>query len=376
MKIAIDCQILNNAQYTGVEVYTFNILIHLLKQGPLNNYVLYFDKQPNQKLLTQLEFTKANYTIKVLKPVLSWRQVTVALDLLFNNVDVFFSSVHTLPLLAVFRTKTVVMIHGVEYEKLRGGLVFNLLKGKHEWFVSTFANHVITPSEHTKSKLKEAFNTNPGKVTVIKEGVNIVSITGREEVAQSRLKYKLFNDYLIFVSTVEPRKNIPFLVQAFSHFVKTDPKFSKLELVICGKRGWDSEESYEAPSKFGVEDKVNFLGFVENEDLNPLLAGAQAFVSASSDEGFGLHLVEAIALGQKCLVSDILAYKEIGEGAVEFFKLNDVYDFTLKLTQTLEKPLSEAQTQKYKEIAGTYTWEASAKDTLSVLNEVANSQLK
>ncbi len=376
MRIGIDCRVLTKSNYTGVEVYTWNLVKHLIKEDISNTYILYFDSKPTSKTRSELELLGTKVELKILRTFISWTQVILPIELFFNRVDVFFSPVHTLPFISCIWTKTLLMIHGLEYEKLRGNFLFNLLKGQHERVSALVATHVVVPSPHTKNDLIRKFNIKSNKISVVSEGVDINPIAlGIANLPEIQRKYGLSGEYLIFVSTVEPRKNIPFLVEVFSNYLRENPE-STLNLLICGKMGWDYADSVNSPKKFGIESRVKFLGYVPSEDLPGLLSGSKAFVSASKAEGFGLHLLEALASGTKILVSDIPAYKEIGGDYLKYFSLANKLDFSTKLTRLLSENTTLDRSRQYSKILTRYSWSQSARDTLVILNSVANSSFK
>ena len=376
MRIGIDCRVLTKSNYTGVEVYTWNLVKNLIKEDISNTYTLYFDTKPTSKIISELGLLGTKVELKVIKNFLSWTQLKLPVELFFKPVDVFFSPIHTLPFLSCIWTKTLVMIHGLEYEKLKGNPLFNLLKGYHERVSALIATHIVVPSAHTRNSLVSKFNIKSSKISVVNEGVDINPIvSGIANSAEIQKKYRIESDYLIFVSTVEPRKNIPFLVEVFSKYLSENPE-SNLILLICGKMGWDYANSINSPKKFGIDSRVKFLGYIPDEDLPGLVAGSKAFVSASTDEGFGLHLLEAMASGTKILVSDIPAYREIGSDYLKYFSLNNKLDFPAKLTQLLSENTTLDRNRQYSKILTRYSWSQTARDTLVILNSVANSSFK
>ena len=137
-----------------------------------------------------------------------------------------------------------------------------------------------------------------------------------------------------------------------------------LKLVIAGKNGWDYEESLEAPQKFGVQESVKFIGRVPSEDLPALFSGSKGYVNVSFEEGFGLPLLESMACGTPSVVSDIPAHREVG-GYLPFYanpyNVENIKDGIHKLAY------SECNKQELLDRAGLFSWENTAKETLSML---------
>ena len=129
---------------------------------------------------------------------------------------------------------------------------------------------------------------------------------------------KTYKNYILSVGTLQPRKNYSKLIEAFSLFLKANKqKFSDLQLLIIGKKGWLYEEILAAPRKFGVAERVKFLDFVKDEDLPGYYAHALCFALPSLYEGFGLPVLEAMAYQCPVVVSNVSSLPEIaGKAAV------------------------------------------------------------
>lgn len=355
MKIGINCERLLIPNPAGPEKYTYNLInalarTDLAKADETNQYTLYFNGPVTSEFFARLTEKNPRFTFKTLKKHYSWTQVSLCLELFRNPVDVFFTSVHTMPILMPMGTKKIGMIHGLEYtfsreylsaKKTLGGLLSGWLVSKPEWFVCAFSDVLIVPSQHSKTSILNMHwpLVNPAKIHIVYEGVSpLFTKSDIMDISPAKKKYGLQNkDYLIFVSTVQPRKNIPLLIEGYAKFIKSHPDFSELNLVIVGKKGWLYEDSINAPKKFGVEDKVRFLGHINDDALVvSLLSGAKAFVSASLDEGFGLHLLEAMACETPCAVSDISAYREVAKDSVIYFDPKNPDDISRGIADALD----------------------------------------
>ncbi len=365
MHIGINGQGLLIENPAGVEVYTYNIINALSNIDTQNKYTLYFDKKPSEGYFEALTNFNPNFSYKVLPRCISWTQVSLAMELIRNPVDVFFTPIHTMPIVRTSKIKTVGMIHGLEYTYSAEykNPIRKILVGKPEWYVCKFADAVIVPSEATKNAiLARKWKVNPRKIMVIPEGVDSNFYKrSPQEIESVKERYGLSGKkYLLFVSTIQPRKNIPRMVEAFAKLSAPD-----LYLVIAGKEGWLYEESVRAPEKFGVHDKVLFLGRVPYGALPVLLSGAKALVNVSLEEGFGLPLLEAMACELPCLVSDIPAFKEVGADTVFYVDPRNVDAITRGMQQVLEA--SAEKVRKAKERSLEFTWEKTAQKTLKVL---------
>lgn len=369
MKIGLNGERLLIAKPAGPEVYTFNLYQALAEIDRENRYIVYFNSNPPSGYFASLSLGNPGFSSKVLPKKGSWTQISLAWELIKNPVAVFFSAVHTIPIIHLPKTKIVGMIHGLEYKtnQAKGNPLWHITKGQHEKYVAQHSDAVIVPSQATKNTIMQKGWVTKEKITVISEGVNKSFFKRpQNEIAETRRRYFLGgNKYLLFVSTIQPRKNIPNLVHGFSLALKEIPD-KDLVLLISGKKGWDYEESFNAPKKYGVENFVIFLGRTPDEDLPKLLSGAEAFISTSFEEGFGLPLLEALACETPAIISDIPAFREIGGNLPIYVDPRNPESIKDGILETINAKKDNNYTTKAREIANKFTWEKTAQKTLKV----------
>ncbi len=360
MKIGLNCQYILIDNPAGPERFTLNLYRYLARNDNKNTYVLYFNSQPSEQLLKELTNDNSNFSYKVLKSPILWTQFRLAFELLINPVDVFFTPIHTLPFVRNYKTKFVAMIHGLEYKtnnKLGG---FSFKKVIHPTLLKAViksADKIAVPSQATKNAIINQKMTNEiEKITIINEGVGEEFYSRSQEQIEKVLnKYDLgFKKYLLFVSTIQPRKNIVNLIHAFSI---AHNEYKNIDLVLVGKLGWKYDEILTAPKKFGVEKNVRFLNWVSQADLPYLFSGSLGYVNMSYDEGFGLTVLEAMASEIPVVVSDIPAHKEVGADLIKYVNANDVKDIANGISTLLK-----GEVQSFaKERAKKFTWDETAK---------------
>ncbi|EKD99756.1 MAG: mannosyltransferase B-like protein [uncultured bacterium] len=372
MRIGINGQRLLLDKLAGAELYTVNIIKGFAKVDLQNQYIVYLTTVPEDAFWHDLVGNNPNLSYKVVRKLGLWTQFGLAFELLAHPVDVFFSAVHTFPIIRHPKTKYVGMIHGLEYRfNDYRGFFKKLFKGKPEWFVCMFSNIIITPSEATKNEiLKRKWVLSAKKIHVVSEGVSpLYTKKSLEETQAVQKKYDLNGQkYLTFISTVQPRKNIPGMIQGFSMALK-EANLPNVKLLIIGKKGWFYEKSLEAPIKYGVEKNVIFAGYLPAVDVATLLSGSVGFVNVSFEEGFGLPLLEAMNCEVPCVVSDIPAFREVGGENVLYCDPNNPEDIKNKLLVLLQDKYSEVMVTKAKQQAGTHTWENTAQKTLEIFNK-------
>jgi glycosyltransferase involved in cell wall biosynthesis len=218
-------------------------------------------------------------------------------DSLFPGVDLFHATDHLLPYFR--RIKSVFTLHD---------LIFLFHPETHKplnrWFLTLMmprflraADAVIAVSECTKRDAIRFYGIPEEKISVIYEGVNPrFRPASPEAIAAVRARYNLPEHFILYVGTIEPRKNLTALLEAFHHLLATHD----LRLVIVGKKGWLYEGFFRRLRELGLGDRVIFTGYVPDEDLPAIYSAADLFVFPSLYEGFGLPVLEAMALRNAC----------------------------------------------------------------------------
>lgn len=373
MKIGLNGQVIQISNPAGPEVYTINLFKNLARLDSENDYTIYLDKTPSKEFFNEITGGNPKFSFKVLEGEKLWTQHYLAKELIKNPVDVFFTAVHTIPMIRTGKTKFVVMIHGLEY-KFTKGFKNPLKKLKIERPIRYAAKHsdkIIVPSKATKDEiLKRRWGIKDEKIKIVYEGVSeeFYERTG-DEIKKIREKYDLKDSpYLLFVSTIQPRKNLPSTIRAFSQFINENPEMKNTLLLIAGKNGWDYQESLEAPDKFGITKNVKFIGRVPQEDLPALYSGSKGYINISYDEGFGLPLLESMACGVWSVVSDIPAHREVGGSLpiyVDPYNIENIKDGIFKImTSDFDKNLLLDR-------AAGFSWKRTAEKTLEILKETS-----
>lgn len=377
MRIGLNGQHLLSSQPAGPETYTFNLFQNLAKLDKTNQYIVYFDQNPPIGFFNKISCGNPNFTYKVLRKKLSWTHVSLALELFKNPVDVFFTAVHTFPVFVSTKTKKVVMIHGLEYKYSKDfrNPFRKLIIPIPIWFSIISANKVIVPSNATKNVIlnKHWPFVNKDKLEIVYEGIpeNIMR-TENEKIMEIREKYHIGNcDYLFFISTIQPRKNVPAMIEAFSKAIKGINR--NLKLVIAGKRGWLYKNTLKAPKKFGVEKNVIFLDWIPSEDISPLFSGAKAFINVSLEEGFGIPLIEAMACKTQCVVSDVPSFKEIGREFPIYVDPKDIMSIKNGILRAVQSPLGQDKLEEAYKRSQEFTWEKTARNTLAILENIVKN---
>jgi glycosyltransferase involved in cell wall biosynthesis len=232
-------------------------------------------------------------------------------------------------------------------------------------------DHIIAVSEATKQDSIKMLGVPEKKITVIHEAANPIYQPMLKDVAWQRVlkKYKLDKDFILFVSTIEPRKNLPTLLQAYREL---RDKYKRDELlVLAGSRGWLWEEVYETVARLNLEEYVAFLGRVPSADLLFLYNAARSLVHPSFYEGFGLTPLEAMNCGTPVIVSNTAALPEVVGDAGLMINPHDVEGLTVAMWRVLtEEELRQDLIAKGLKRAKNFSWLNTAERTLEVYHKV------
>ena len=233
-------------------------------------------------------------------------------------------------------------------------------------------DHIIAVSESTRRDTINLLGVPERKITVIYEGANPIYCPMDKEVARRHVQdmYGLGEPYILFVSTIEPRKNLPGLLQAFRK-LRDDYKRPET-LVLAGGRGWLSEEVYDTIDRLNLNEHVRLLGRVPSEHLVYLYNAAQTLVHPSFYEGFGLPPLEAMHCGTPTIVSNVSALPEVVGDAALLVDPNDIDGLTVAMWRVLtDDQLRASLVEKGLKRAQTFSLERAAQQTLEVYHRVA-----
>lgn len=367
MIIGIDGNEANVQNHVGVSVYTLELLKYFARQASEARQFKIFLKNDPRPALPK----KNNYfTYEVVPGNVLWSQFFLPYHLLFHTkIDIFFAPAHYAPRL--LKQPLVLSIHDLSYFAFPGEFLKKDLYKLKNWTAYSIkkADRIIAVSRTTKKDILAHFDLSEEKVSVIYNGFKQNKIKGGQDVLKIyNLKKK---QYLLYVGTLQPRKNIPVLIRAFQKFHELHPEF---QLVLTGKKGWLFEEIFEEVRISGVEGSVIFTGYETEEHLHALYHYAFCFVMPSLYEGFGIPILEAMAQGCPVISSHASSLPEIGSDAALYFDPNDVADLLERLTQLYENPgLARTLVQAGNKRIMEFSWEKCGKETLQAIEETAHA---
>ncbi|MBQ8297142.1 MAG: glycosyltransferase family 4 protein, partial [Ruminococcus sp.] len=234
------------------------------------------------------------------------------------------------------------------------------------------ADLIVTDSEFSKSEILKYFPQHEKKLRVVPCGVDLNKFRpceNPERIPEVKKSLEIEGEYFLYLGTIEPRKNLERLIEAYHIFSQREKDAPKL--VLAGGKGWLYDSIFAKVKELKLDDKVIFTKYVPSEDMNPLMCGAVAFVFPSIYEGFGMPPLEAMACGVPVLSSDAASLPEVtGDCAVicDPYSPESIAEGLMKLysDDNLRKQLSERGLERAKG----FTWEASAEILYNVYREL------
>jgi glycosyltransferase involved in cell wall biosynthesis len=234
-------------------------------------------------------------------------------------------------------------------------------------FMAKRASRIITPSNSIKKELCEGFQIPPDKVAVTPEAPR--PVFKRREDPELLRRLGIEGDFILFVGTIEPRKNLRLLVEAFEQMLRNTSLSPKL--VIAGGKGWMMDDFGSFIDKKGVTDRVCLTGYLQDEELCALYSTCKVFIYPSLYEGFGLPPLEAMACGAPVITSRTPALMETVGNAARLVDPKDVDDVAQAMTEMLSDPkVREHYAELGKSHVKQFSWEQTALKTLEVYREV------
>lgn len=228
---------------------------------------------------------------------------------------------------------------------------------------------IITVSQQSKDDIVRHLHVQPEEVQVIPEAAShAYRVMNPAEIAPALARNDIDFPYILYVGSVEARKNLPRLLEAYAKLRQWSTKWN---LLIVGARRWKSSPVYEAVQRLGLEPYVHFTGYVEDADLPALYNGAALFTFPSLYEGFGLPVLEAMACGTPVITSNTSSLPEVAGDAALMVNPQDVNAIAIAMQRVLENPaLSSQMRQKGLARAQQFTWERTARETIAVYEQV------
>ncbi len=365
--IGVDGNEANVESRVGVSVYAYELLSFFNKKCNQNLiFSVYLKESPKSHMPKENKYFK----YRVVNGKFGWSQIFLPFDLyLRRGIDVFFSPAHYIPRFCP--VPTVVTLHDLGYIFYPNEFLQKDLYKLNNWtrHATNSSTHVICVSENTAKDARKYYNIPGKKLSVISNGFRVsLETTGHD----SRLPENIHKPYLLTVGTLQPRKNIPKLLKAFSILREKDTSY---QLVIVGKKGWLYDDVFNMVQDLKLDTSVLFTGFVDDSALKSLYKHASLVVLPGLYEGFGYPMLEAMYFNCPVVASNTGALSEIGASAALYFDPQDEDE----IAKVIHKVISNATIRKELIARGRqqvkkYTWSKCGQETLDVLTQATKSR--
>lgn len=371
MKIGIDCRTILNpgrGEQAGVGHYTYYLIKHLIKIDKTNEYVLFFDSRVfDTSEFEGLKKVKVKYfpffQYRRYLPF-SYSHLLITAILNREKLDIYHSPANVIPL--TYQRPSVITVHDLAIYKhpewFPGGQKFStkILVPKS----LQKAKKIIAVSKSTKKDIIEEFGIEENKIEVIYEGV--IKEKFKNKWSKIANKYSLEKPYIFYIGTIEPRKNLYKLIEAYLNLIKEE-KFSNYYLVLAGGIGYKGRDFMNFLNERIPHKKIRYLGYVSHEEKMILLKNASCFIFPSLYEGFGLPVLEAFSQGVPVITSKVASLPEVAGKAALLVDPNSSNDIQKALKRILSnKEFAKELALKGKKRALNFSWDKCAKETLKV----------
>ena len=370
MDIGIDARLITH-RHAGIGRYTLGLVSALAEIDQDNTYYMLQHRRQHQPLVAAANVRPVRMFTPTHHPLEQW---LLAVELRKLHLDVLHSPDFIPPLYANW-IRRVITVHDLAF--LRYPYLLTKAAARYYGQIDRavrVADHIIAVSQSTRNDLVKLLGVPESKITVIYEAADpIFRPLPRDESARViRERYDLPPNYILFVGTIEPRKNLNTLLLAY-HGLQTRYRVNP-PLVIAGEEGWLSDEVYSLIDELDLKEHCRFLGHITNDDLLYLYNAARLLAHPALYEGFGLTPLEAMACGTPVVVSNVSSLPEVVGDAALLVDPTDVEAWTVALHRLLtDDTLWEELRERGLRRARQFSWERAARETLSVYKRVYQS---
>lgn len=374
MIIGIDGNEANVMERVGVNTYAFELLKSMSELSEewksKHSLIVYLKERPLSDMPKEMQ----NFKYKIIPGKGAWIVEKLIPDLFFGKPkpDVFFSPSHYVPVFSPIPRICSIMDLG--YLKFSGQFRKKDFWQLKYWTARSISvsKSVIAISNSTKEDIVRQYPSAKSKTYAVplaydKEKFN--TDVSEKDVRRVKNTYSIVDDYVLYVGTLKPSKNIEGLIEAFG---KVIIQFPNIKLVIAGKKGWLYESIFEKAEKLGIKDKIVFTDFVSEDDKPALIRGAKAFVLPSYWEGFGLDALNAMASGVPVVVSNVGSLPEVVGDAGVLVDPNNIESIAGGILKVLSMNKSDYNSMVDEGLtqASKFSWERTARETLEIITNL------
>lgn len=366
MLIGIDASRAARARHTGTEAYALH-LIRALVNIKCDCQLRMYTPTPLPPDLMHGENGAAG-EVRVIPLPRLWTHLRLAWEVRRFPPDILFVPAHVIPL--VCPVPTVVTVHDLGY------LYYPQAHRPFDrWYLdwttrrhTRLATRVIADSQATRADLVRFYGAEPDRIIVVYPGRDeaLRRVDDAAIIEAVKAHYEIADGYLLYLGTLQPRKNLIRLVEAFA---RLQPSAAQpQQLVLAGKKGWLYDDLFARVQSLGLSRHVTFAGYVADEDKAALISGATALVYPSLYEGFGLPVLEAMACGVPVLTSNVSSLPEVAGDAALLVNPQDTDSIAAGMVRLIaDIDLRRSLVEKGYAQVRRFSWAKAAHQVLQVL---------
>jgi glycosyltransferase involved in cell wall biosynthesis len=374
LHIAIDAHSVG-AQLAGNESYAVNLIEALAEIDQTNLYTLYVTKPA---AIDRFANRWSNFKVRQTLPHTPLVRIplTLSAELRRHPVDVLHVQFTAPPFAPC---PVVTTIHDLSFEHLpetfkrrsRAQLRLTVRRTARK------AALILTLSEFSRRDIIETYAVDPERVIVTPAAAptHFKPVADDAELKKIRERYGISANYLLSLGSIQPRKNLTRLIEAFLWLRTSRPASRLPQLVIAGKRGWLDDEVFRAAQQDGLNESVKFIGYVPEGDLEALYSGAMCFVYPSYFEGFGLPVLEAMQCGAAVIAGNQTSLPEVAGDAALLFDPFDTRALGEAIARVIDDPDYRAELRgRGLKRAAEFSWIDTARLTLKAYESASASR--
>lgn len=362
---------------SGVGWYTYNIIKYLCRENiDLQGNVFNFLGRNNiDDILKEFNFNiEACRFLPYSVYTRMWNYLPIKYNSLFKNkADIYHFFNFIVP--PKVDGKVIVTVYDMVYKVFPETMYnsnYRRLEKNLRYSVDR-ADTIITISESSKREIIKYLNVDPNKIEIVPPGVEMEAYNrqfDKDKLMQVKDKYNLPEEFMLYLGTLEPRKNIESIIDAFSLYKKSNE--DSIKLVIAGNKGWMYESIFERVKSLNIEDQVVFTGYVDENDKPYVYEMSTIFIFPSLYEGFGIPVLEAMASKVPVITSDISSLKEVCGDAALFVNPKDLDAICDDITKLRQNPnIGKQLIEKGLTRCKNFTWEKSAAKLINIYEKLS-----
>lgn len=362
MQIVVNTRLLLKNKLEGIGWFSYETLKRITQNNPDVHFVFLFDRHYDEDFIFSDNITPLIISPQARHPILFylWFEHSVAGVLNKLKPDLFLSPDGYLSLNA--KSKQLAVIHDINFEHYPKDVPW-LVRKYYRYFFPKFArkaSRIATVSEFSKKDIVSQYKISPDKIDVVYDGCNeLFKPSNKETIKATKDKYSKGCDYFLFVGSLQPRKNIVRLFQAFEKFKSTSS--SNVQLVIVGEKYYWTKEIKQTYLHSKFKNDIIFTGRLSSEALNEVVGSALAMVYVPYFEGFGIPILEAMNCDVPVITSNITSMPEVAKDAavlVDPFSVESIADGMIRIHK--DEHFRNALIEKGRKRRLDFSWDKTA----------------